>query len=82
VAGHDYTYAERQRRRRQRLKASGLAEVRERVPPQFVHVLKSIAAEMRDPVKARKWERSSEQEGDQVERTIEGATNSPAHEVK
>lgn len=68
MAGHDYTYAERQRRRRQRLKASGLAEVRERVPPQFVPVLKEIAEEMRDPVKARKWERSPEPEGDHVER--------------
>lgn len=55
MGGHDYTFKERQQRRRDRLKASGLAEVRERVPPDLVPVLKAIAAEMRDPGKAEEY---------------------------
>ena len=73
---YDYTYAERQRRRRERLKASGLSEVRERVPPDLVHALKAIASEMRDPTKAEKYRKAfPEPEGEQVERTNEAATN-------
>ena len=49
----DYTYKERQQRRRDRLKASGLAEVRERVPPDLAPLLKQIAAAMRDPDKSK-----------------------------
>ena len=52
MAGHDYTQAERQRRARARKKASGLVEVRDRVPSDLAPELKRIAAEMRDPVKA------------------------------
>ena len=51
----DYTYKERQQRRRDRLKASGLAEVRERVPPDLVPLLKQIAAAMRDPEKVEAY---------------------------
>lgn len=55
MGGHDKTYAERMKRLRQRQKASGLAEVRERVPPDLVPALKAIAAEMRDPETAEKY---------------------------
>jgi hypothetical protein len=49
MGGYDKTYAERQRRMRQRRKETGLVEVRERVPPDLAPELKRIAAEMRDP---------------------------------
>ena len=76
MAGYDYTYAERQRRMRAKRKASGLAEVREREPPDLVPVLKAIAAEMRDPEKAEEYrKRFPESSRPSVERPNEDATN-------
>jgi hypothetical protein len=79
LAGNDYTYAQRQRKMRAKRKASGLAEVRERVPPDLVPVLKAIAAEMRDPEKAEEYrKRFPESESQTAERTTEDATNPDA----
>lgn len=79
MGGHDHTYAERQRKMRRRRKESGLAEVRERVPPDLVPALKAIAAEMRDPDKADEYRKLfSKTESQTVERTNEGATNPDA----
>lgn len=57
MARHDYTEKERQQRMRDKRKAEGLAEVRERVPPDLVPVLKAIAVEMRTPKGAEKYRR-------------------------